>query len=127
MSVAFDPKQGPVVVQVKLCGPAGDTYAELALDTGATSTVVNTGVLVSVGYDVAAAADRLWITTGSGIEFVPRLSLCRIEALGQARECFPVVSHTLPTTAAVDGVLGLDFLRDQRLVVDFREGLITLE
>jgi hypothetical protein len=35
---------------------------------------------------------------------------------------FPVLGHTLPPSAGVDGLLGLDFLRGQSLTLDFRSG-----
>jgi predicted aspartyl protease len=98
----------------------------LALDTGATSTVVNVGMLVAVGYDPALAPDRVQVTTGSGVEFVPRLTLDKFVALGQERIDFPVLCHTLPPSAGVDGLLGLDFLRGQSLTIDFRNGRMTL-
>jgi len=66
------------------------------------------------------------VTTGSGVEFVPRVSLDKIVALGQERTTFPVLGHTLPPSAGIDGVLGLDFVRGQTLTVDFRTGTITL-
>jgi hypothetical protein len=50
----------------------------------------------------------------------------RIKALDQERVRFPLICHTLPPSAGVDGVLGLDFLRVQCLTVDFRAGQITL-
>ena len=66
------------------------------------------------------------MTTGSGVEFVPRVSIHKIVALGQERTSFPVLGHTLPPSAGIDGVLGLDFMRGQTLTVDFRTGIITL-
>ena len=99
----------------------------LALDTGATATTVSTEVLISLGYDPGAASEQVPITTGSGIEVAPRVVLNRIEALFQQRRSFPALSYTLPSSASVDGVLGLDFLRGWRLIVDFRAGAITLE
>ena len=38
-----------------------------------------------------------------------------------------VVCHNLPPSITVDGVLGLDFFRGRRLVIDLYEGIITLE
>jgi hypothetical protein len=35
--------------------------------------------------------------------------------------------HTLPPSAGVDGLLGLDFLRGMRFTADFRAGALTLE
>jgi predicted aspartyl protease len=98
----------------------------LALDTGATATVVNIAMLVAVGYDPALAPTRLQVTTGSGVEYAPPVTLSRIQALGQERLDFPVLGHTLPPSAGVDGLLGLDFLRGQSLTVDFRSGHVTL-
>ena len=69
---------------------------------------------------------ELWGPTGSGIEFAPRVMLEKLVALGRIRPGFPVLGHTLPPSAGVDGLLGLDFLRGQSLTVDFRVGQVTL-
>src|SRR3954470_21099181 len=111
MSFPFDPKKGLVVVRAELWGPAGSAVLRLALDTGATGTVVNVGMLVAVGYDPALAPDRFQVTTGSGVEFVPRITLDKVVALGQERTAFPVLGHTLPPSSGIDGLLGLDFFR----------------
>jgi predicted aspartyl protease len=126
MSVPFNSQHGLIIVRSRLWGPTGQTDVRLALDTGATSTVLRPSILVSIGYDPAAAPARLQMTTGSGVEFVARLPLDRREALGQQRSQFPVVAHTLPPTATIDGLLGLDFLRGRRLTIDFRRARITL-
>ena len=81
MGLRFDPQQGLIIVHAELWGPKGSGVLRLALDTGATSTLVNAGLLVAIGYDPALTQDRVQITTGSGIEFVPRIILDRIMAL----------------------------------------------
>ena len=126
MSVPFDPQQRLIVVPAELWGPTGSVVLRLALDTGATSTVVNVALLVAVGYDPALIPDRIQITTGSGVEFVPRVNVNKITALGQEQIAFPVLGHTLPPSAGVDGLLGLDFIRGQSLTLDFRTGRVTL-
>ena len=95
-------------------GRVGSAVLRLALDTGATGSVVNVGMLVAIGYDPALVPDRVQVTTGSGVEFVPRVRLDRILALGQERTGFPVLGHTLPPSAGVDSLLGLDFFRGRR-------------
>ena len=125
-SVAFNPAGGLVVVRVRLWGPSGDTYVRLALDTGATTTMVRNAVLVSLGYDPTLAPRRVQMTTGSGVEFVVRLRVSRISALGRSRRNFPVLGHTLPPSATVDGLLGLDFFRRSRLEINFRKGFLQL-
>ena len=126
MSVPFDSQQGLIVVRAELFAPNGSAVLRLALDTGATSTVVSVGMLVAIGYDPALVSDRVQVTTGSGIEFAPRVIVDRVVALGQERSGFPVLGHTLPPSAGVDGLLGLDFLRGQMLTVDFRAGHVML-
>ena len=126
MSFPFDPHQGLIIVHTELDGPSGSAVVRLALDTGATSTLINAGILVAIGYDPALAPDRVQVTTGSGVEFAPRITLSRIATLGQERVGFPVLCHSLPPTASVDGLLGIDFLRGQILTIDLRSGRITL-
>jgi len=124
--VQGNPLQGLIAVQSELWGPQGSAVLRLALDTGATSTVVNVAMLVAIGYDPALSSDRVQVTTGSGIEFAPRVILQRIIALGHERFSFPVLGHTLPPSAGVDGLLGLDFFRGLNLAMDFRTGQVTL-
>jgi len=126
MTFSFDPQQGLIVVPAELCGPAGSAILQFALDTGATGTLINAAMLVALGYDPAAIAERVQVTTGSGVEFVPRIPLNEIASLGHRRTEFPVLSHTLPPSAGVDGLLGIDFFRNRTLTIDFREGRISL-
>jgi hypothetical protein len=94
---------------------------------GATSTLINVGLLVAIGYDPALSPDRVQVTTGSGVEFAPRIVLQRILALGRERLGFSVLGHTLPPSAGVDGLLGLDFFRGLNVSLDFRTGQIELD
>ena len=126
MSDRFNPQSGLVIIRGEVVGPSGSIILRLALDTGATSTLISAGPLASVGYDPALMPERVQVTTGSGVEFVPRVTISRFRALGRERTAFPVLSHTLPPSAGVDGLLGLDFLRGQRLEIDFARGLISL-
>ena len=59
MSFAFDPHQGLVIVSTEITGPSGTALLRLALDTGATSTLINVATLVSLSYDTALAPDRI--------------------------------------------------------------------
>lgn len=126
MTFPFDPQQGLIIVRAEMRGPTGSAVLRLAIDTGATGTVVSVGMLVAIGYDPALVPDRVQVTTGSGVEFAPRVVLDRIMALGQERMRFPVLGHTLPPSAGVDGLLGLDFFYGRCLTIDFHAGHVTL-
>jgi hypothetical protein len=127
MALPFDAQRGLIVIPTRLWGPQGDVVVRLALDTGATRTMINRDPLVFIGYDPAGIGPRVEVTTGSGVEFVPELSIRSVQALLQTRADFAVLCHTLPPSATVDGVLGLDFMRDRRLIVDFRAAAVSLE
>ncbi len=68
MRFAFNPTSGLIIVSARIDGPTGHTYAELALDTGATTTLIRTAKLVAIGYDPAVVPQRVQVTTGSGVE-----------------------------------------------------------
>ncbi|MBV9122454.1 MAG: hypothetical protein JO112_03700 [Planctomycetes bacterium] len=126
MSFPFNPYQGLVFVDAEVTGPSGIANLQLALDTGATSSCFNIAPLVGLGYDPALFPNRVQVTTGSGVIFVPRIPLIKITALGQDQKGFPVLAHTLPPSATMDGVLGLDFFRGRVLTLDFQSGQIIL-
>lgn len=126
MSFRFQAERGLILVPVQIFGVSGNTLLRLALDTGATATLINQSRLLHLGYDLAASPQRHQITTGSGVEFVPRVTLDKIIALGREQTTFPVLAHTLPPSASIDGLLGLDFFRGLNLNLDFRSGIITL-
>lgn len=127
MRIRFDPEQNLVIIPVRVSGPSGDVIVRLALDTGATDTMLDWEVAVLVGYDPARLRERVRITTASGVEFAPRLTVAKVEALGEERRDFPVLCHTLPPSATVEGLLGLDFFRGRKLVLDFRARVVILE
>jgi hypothetical protein len=89
MSTSFDPKQGLVIVHAELTGPSGIAILRLALDTGATGTLINAAPLVALGYQPGLATTQVQVTTGSGVEFVPRIAVIQISALEHKRDSFP--------------------------------------
>ena len=97
MSYAFNAHRGLVIIPTEVVGPSGSIVLRLALDTGATATMMNVAPLTTVGYDPSLAPERV-----------------------------QVLAHTLPPSASIDGLLGLDFLRGQILQLDLRQGTITL-
>lgn len=126
MSFPFASKHGPILVDAEVTGPTRSMPLTLILDTGATTSLIKEAVLLALGYDLATITDRVPMTTGSIVTSVPRVVLTRLTALGQHRFGIPVLAYTLPASVSVAGLLGLDFLRDQVLTIDFQTGRITL-
>lgn len=123
----FDPSKQLIMVKTRIVGPAGDLMVQLALDTGASSTVIGWEALAFVGYEPADAVGQVQMTTGSATELVPKIKIKQMDALGNRRRGLGIIAHSLPTGASVDGLLGLDFFRKCRLTIDFRKNLVKLD
>lgn len=127
MTLRFDPAGGTIVVRALISGVSHNTVARLSLDTGANMTMLNRELAASLGYDVEHPERMVRIATAGGVVRAPQITIGRIAALGKERLNFPIICRSLPSSVSVDGLLGIDFFHGQRLTIDFREGLITLD
>lgn len=127
MSTFFNPLASFLPVTVRLFGPFKDARAHLALDTGATQTMISREIAAFLGYDLDTGGRTTRLITASGEETASVVTISRLVALERQRLNMPILCHNLPSGTPFDGLLGLDFFRNQKLTVDFREGLITLD
>lgn len=125
-SFGFDGKSAPVLIEAEMTGPLKSISLVLALDTGATTSLINPALLREVGLAPDPSAGRVRMVTGSAVETVSLLVLTRLSVLGQHRFGIQVIAHALPPGSAVDGLLGLDFLRAFAITIDFPNGRITI-
>ena len=114
------------MIRTEIWGPLESHIFYLALDTGATDTMVSAQLLDKIGYDLSAQPLAV-IRTAGGVIQTPDITVSRLESLGQSRVDFPLLAHDLSPKANVDGVLGLDFLRGHVLNIDFRLGKLSLD
>lgn len=126
----FDPSRSLIVVDTEITSE-DKSYRHnmlLALDTGASRTMVSWLIARRLGYrpEFSPLVERTRIVTGSGVEYVPEITTTEIRSLGRTVRGLPILVHDLPPEIGVDGLLGLDFLRRYRLSVDFKKGLIRL-
>lgn len=100
-----------------------DRSADLIIDTGATTTVLNQAAASILGLERIAGPSLAYTTVqGAGSATLASIATLRIEGLALAN--VPVV--VTPETPAVDGVLGLDVLSQFDLDVNLAEGEIVL-
>ena len=126
MRFPFDPKARLLVVHATLFGPAGYADLRLAVDTGATFTIIGRKPIGAAGYLASAEYSHQRVITVSGPERAPRVRVVSLRLLGKECRDFPVLCYNFPHDLGVDGLLGLDFLRRFRLIVDFPKGTISL-
>ncbi len=99
----------------------------MALDTGATYTMIPWDIAEVLGYDPGASKDRVPLITASGVERAPLITLKSISVLGKDADNVQTVVHNLPEKSYVDGLLGLSFLRRFRVCLDFQNGVMEIE
>ncbi len=122
MSYVFN-RRGFVIVTAYLREGPEQRLARLVLDTGAEFTVISSRVAQSLAL---AAGSSTQMISASNLVTIRLTSVDTISALGKQKHDFSVRVHDFPEGFLIDGLLGLDFLRDTRLTLDFRQNVLTL-
>ena len=127
MKFEFDSDTPVIVVECELKGEDVTERIKMALDTGATYTMIPWKVAEVLGLNPEVSKRRVEITTASGIESVPLVSLKSIMLFDKKAMNMDVVIHDLPPRSYVDGLLGLSFLKNFKVNLDFKEGILEIE
>lgn len=98
----------------------------LLVDTGASFTLLPTKVVQLVGCSLERPVRTQNITAVGGTLAASIVAVPWFNCLGQHIENFSVVAYTIPASAFVDGLLGMDFLRQYRAVIAVAEAEIRM-
>jgi hypothetical protein len=102
----------------------------LALDSAATHTTIDSNVLYFSGYELKNSKGEKELETSNGIIIVEIYEIEELSSLCISRTNFDVQVYDFLAHGIVsdyDGVIGLDFLRDHKICVDFKKGEITID
>ena len=94
----------------------------LAVDTAATHTTVDFNILLMLGYSEKDSTGAILIETANGIMEVKKYLISDFRALDKKKSDFEIVSYDFLEKGILsmyDGVLGLDFLSQTVLTIDF--------
>lgn len=128
MKHSFNPASPVIVVAPTCSGQDGEkAKITMALDTGATYTMIPWEVAEVLGYTPELSKERIEMVTASGVERAPLLTIRTIRFLNKKTENVKVVVHDLPPKSYVDGLLGLSFLRNFNITIDFRKGYVEIQ
>ena len=103
-------KDGVVSLYVQIIGPRTYRIIKMALDTGASYTIIPLETAIAIGYNPALSKKHIEITTASGVVIVPMIKIKYIACLGKEIKNLEVICHDLPSQSPVKGLLGLNFL-----------------
>ncbi len=116
-----------VVIDAKI----NDYKIRLALDTGASHTVIDSTALMIAGFTKENAKGDTYLETGKGGIEAEIYEIEWFESLGIIHTIFKICSYDFMANgifAPIDGVLGLDFFKVQnnKICIDFQNSEITI-
>ena len=100
---------------------------KLLVDTGANYTVLPPDLLIELGCDLNKPNRIISIAAAGGMVQVPIVRVPWFNCIGQRVESFPVIALKLPAAAAIDGLLGMDFLKLQGAIIDIKRSRVEIE
>ena len=120
-------EKGLLLCSAQISGKGKPVLLKLAIDTGATRTLIPFEAALSIGINPAHSQKSIEVTTGSGTVICPIVTVRKFSCLGVMLKKLPVVCHHLPPESPVEGLLGLDFLKAAKVVLDFARNIIEIK
>ena len=100
--------------------------ARFALDTGATNVILSSKLADLIGIERNLKNEE-YMFTASKLEKVPIVTIPKITVISKTAKNVKAMIMDLPKGARVDGLLGLSYLKNFKLTVDFKKGEIRLD
>ncbi|RKU33763.1 hypothetical protein C6499_00770 [Candidatus Poribacteria bacterium] len=126
--ISFEPTLPLIVLPITISDINADIFRDVivALDTGATITIIPTEIAVALGYDPANSNRQMQLLTASGAAITKLITVRKLTAAGETIEDVDVLCHDLPGNSGIKGLLGLNFLKHFELNISFSTGTIEL-
>jgi clan AA aspartic protease (TIGR02281 family) len=125
--INFDPQLPVIAVDITLESEGGiKRRIRVALDTGATYTLIPWEIAEALGYKPEMSKEKVTLITASGVETAPLIEIKKIKFLGEGLDNVPVVCHDLPPKSYVTGLLGSSFLRHFKITIDYPKGIFEI-
>lgn len=124
--IRFNPNSPVIVLEVTLESMVAKRRMKMAVDTGATYTMIPWEIAEALGYRPDISSQRITLVTASGVERVPLIKVDIIRILGKEIRDIEIVCHDLPARSYVDGLLELRSLRELKAKIDFDKGTLEI-
>ena len=105
----------------------GNSIVDLVLDSGASHTFIDFGILIKEGYRLGDTKGLVPVETANGIIHANRFDVALLAALGIQKQNFEVTSYLFDDPESTfRGVIGLDFLAGTKFCIDLVDCEITI-
>lgn len=122
----FDNKKPLIPIVVTLNGRKGLVRVEGIIDTGSTFVVIPPEVAETLGYEIKKA-EKVEVATPEGLKKVPVITLDEVSVMGQMAPRVKATILPFPEEARINCLVGMTYLRNFGLGIDFTTGTMTLE
>ncbi|MXY28031.1 hypothetical protein F4Y59_07720 [Candidatus Poribacteria bacterium] len=124
--VSFNSTAKSIFLRLKVGSINTDMTRDIlvALDTGASISIIPTEVATDLGSDLSNPNEQMM--TANGIVLANRITVPKLTAIGETVGNIDVVCHDLPDGSIIEGLLGLNFLRHFDVNISFSTGTIEL-
>lgn len=113
---------------IAVTGRIGNSVVDLVLDTGASHTFINFGILIKEGYRMGDTKGLVPIETANGIIYANRFDVSNFSVLGITKKSFEVTSYIFDDPEDnYQGVIGLDFLAGTKFCIDMDSSEISID
>ena len=123
--VKFDPNVAIIIVSGKVKASVA-TIVRFVVDTGASMVVLPWKLTTAIGITIDPSK-TIQTTTATTVETVPEIIIPEMSVLGKTVKNVEAIVKDLPPETTVDGLLGLSFLRNFKLSIDFKKGELKLD
>jgi predicted aspartyl protease len=127
IETGFDPDGQIIVIDAMFRGRSGSAPARLVVDTGCAATMLVPELIDLLGYGPRDGQVTTTVSSALGQEHGYILRVSQVSALGFTFSDMPIHVFDLADRRDVDGLLGLDFLRQFNYEVRSAEGRLLME
>ena len=105
-----------------------NSFVDVVLDTGASHTFIDFGVLIKEGYKKDQTKGIVPVETANGIILANTYIISKITALGITKTEFEVTSYLFDDPESnFKAVIGLDFFNDREFCISLKKNIITVK
>ena len=124
--INFNNKSKVIIVYVEIKIKDRMARLKMALDTGATYIMIPWDVAETLGLEPGLSKEKTEMITVSGVEKTPIVTLEAVSVAGNEIRNIKALVHDLPPKSYVDGLLGLSFLKNFNIYLNFEQGFLEL-